>query len=87
MPATKRCRGKRKGDDTPPPDRYKWPKGKPLPTHHIKASREPTPCPKCLRIRFDNLGQAVVCTSSGRDVAWFRCKACGHPWPLPVKQV
>lgn len=58
----------------------------PFPKHVLKISRVIQPCPKCRRVRLDTLAQATVCTSSRSDVAWFRCKACGHRWGLPVKK-
>lgn len=64
-----------------------WPSDQPLPTHYVKARRRLLPCPACRRIGLENGGQAVVCTSSGHDVAAFRCKACGHTWQMPVREV
>ena len=64
-----------------------WPKKKKLPGFKLKVERRPMPCPKCRRIRLDDLSQAAVCTSSGAALVWFRCKACGHKWCLPVKVV
>lgn len=62
-----------------------WPKDQPTPNSYIKARRQPIPCPRCLRLLLDDGGQAISCTSSGRDVAFFRCRACGHRWKLAVK--
>ena len=63
-----------------------WPAGKPLPGVYRKPSREVLPCPRCLRVLLDNNGQAVGCVSSGSTLAFFRCKACGHTWKLPVRE-
>ena len=71
----------------PAPDRRFWPAGVPLPTEYRKARRNTLPCPKCRRVLLDDGGQAVVCTSSGSGVAFFRCKACGERWKLGVKEV
>ena len=70
-----------------PPDRYHWPVGVPIPDVYLKVRRQPPPCPECRRVRTDEGGQSSVCQSSGSDVAWFRCKCCGHSWPLPVREV
>lgn len=61
-----------------------WPDGEPMPTHYVKLCRRPLPCPGCRTIRLADLSQAVVCTQSGADTAFFRCKRCGHRWELPV---
>lgn len=63
-----------------------WPEGKPLPTHH--QIRRQHPCPKCRRVLLDNLSQAVVCTSTGNYVAYFRCRAsdCRHTFKLAVQR-
>ena len=70
----------------PPVERF-WPKGTAMPTVYLKMRRQPPPCPNCRRVRTDVGGQAAVCKSSGADVAWFRCKCCGHCWPLAVREV
>jgi hypothetical protein len=64
-------------------ERFVWPDDKPLPQYHQK--REPMPCPACRRVRLDDLGQATVCNHSGGEVAWYRCKSCGHRWQMPVR--
>lgn len=74
-------------EERKPNPRLFWPKSKPLPGPLLKVSRGPRPCPSCRRLRLDDLSQAVVCTSSARDVAWFRCKACGHRFPVTVKEI
>ena len=65
--------------------RLYWPADKELPSVFRKQRRELVPCAKCRRVRLDNGGQAVVCTSSGVDLAWFRCKICGARWKLGVE--
>jgi len=67
--------------------RFCWPKSKKLPQFVVKARRRPQPCPRCRRLRLDDGGQAVICTSSRQDIAWFRCQNCRHRWSLPVKRV
>lgn len=74
--------------DAPPPAPHNhrpkfWPKGQPTPTSYIR--RQPIPCPRCLRLRLDDGSQSVSCTSTGQDVAFFRCKACEHRWKLAVR--
>ena len=63
-----------------------WPKGEPMPGSYRKMRREPMPCPKCRRVRLDDLGQAVLVTNSGCGLAWFRCRGCDHRWSLPVEE-
>ena len=65
--------------------RYVLPAGKKFPEYHLKLRREPMPCQKCRRIRQNDGGQAVACSSSGADVSWFHCKCCGHKFSMPVK--
>lgn len=62
-----------------------WPEGQATPTSYIKARRQVVPCPRCRRLLLDNGAQSTACTSSGHDVAFFRCRACGHRWKLAVK--
>jgi len=64
-----------------------WPKDKPLPTHKVTHRREPMPCPKCRRIRLDDGGQATVATTTEKLIAWFRCRACGHRFCMPIKEL
>ena len=45
------------------------------------------PCAKCRRVMLDDTSQAVACMSSGADVVWLRCKACGHRRQMAVKRV
>jgi len=66
-------------------DRRYWPRGKRMPRVIKKRRRELVPCPNCRRVLLDDMGQAVVCTSSGDDVAWFRCRACEHRFKLGVE--
>ncbi len=63
-----------------------WPEKAKLPQVYRKPRRELLPCEKCRRVYLDDLKQAVECRSSGGDIAWFRCKACGHTWKLPVER-
>lgn len=65
--------------------RYYWPQGEPLPSVIVKRPRTLTPCPECLRIRTDVGTQAAVCTGSGRENAWFRCRVCDYTWGLGVE--
>jgi hypothetical protein len=64
--------------------RLHWPVKKP----HPKSYRKPAfiPCPKCLRIRMDDLGRAVVVSATRDRLAYFRCKCCQHTFKLPLKQ-
>jgi len=57
------------------------------PTHFVKALRKPLPCPRCRQYTLHTGSQAVVCTSSRHDTAWFRCKGCGQRFEMPVKVV
>lgn len=63
-----------------------WPDGKDMPTAYIKPRRELLPCPNCRRVQLASGSQAAACTSSGRDVAFFRCRECGHRWKLAVRE-
>jgi hypothetical protein len=67
----------------------RWPAKTPMPTHYVKHQAAPFPCrnPKCRRITLDTGQQAVICVSSGREFAWFRCKACGYAFEMPVKLI
>lgn len=65
-------------------DRIHWPKSKPLPTSYEKPKL--IPCIKCLRIRLDNLGQAVMLTHTRDGIAYFRCKGCGENFKLAVTE-
>ena len=53
--------------------------------------RRTYPCPKCRRKQLPDGGQAVVATGikngigSERDMAYLRCKSCGHRWSLVVE--
>jgi len=73
-----------RGNDKADP-RFFWPKGKKMPEYYVR--RRPLPCPKCRRVRTYDLAQVALCTHSGKDTAWFRCRACGHRWEMPVKSV
>ena len=64
-----------------------WPPKVEIPKVYLKVRRQPPPCPSCRRVRTDEGRQAAVCKSSGNNVAWFRCKCCGHSWALPVQEV
>jgi hypothetical protein len=64
---------------------YAWPTDDPLPDVFVKVRRKLQPCPACRRVRMDDLGQAAVCTHSGMDVVFFRCRLCGHRWKLAVQ--
>lgn len=64
-----------------------WPEDRPMPTRYVKSRARLIPCPSCRRLLLDDMGQAVVTTSSGRDVAWLRCRACQHRFSLPVEEV
>lgn len=65
------------------PDRRHWPADEPFPSVYVKRV---TPCPKCRRVLTDDGGRSAVVTSSASDIAWFRCRTCGHRWQLPVKR-
>lgn len=60
-----------------------YPKGKALPGTYIKRR---VPCPNCRRLLLDDRGQAVVTQSIQGDLAYLRCRACGHRWKLPVEE-
>lgn len=71
-----------------------WPEKKNLPAYHYK--RRAQPCPECRRVLLDSGAQAAVCTSSGpkrgengetMSLAFYRCRACGHRWQLPIREV
>ena len=66
-----------------------WPQDVPMPNEWHKPRRRALPCPNCRRVLTDEKGQAVICMSSGGNgaSAWFRCRCCGHRWPLPVREV
>ncbi len=63
-----------------------WPVDRPLPTAYF---RQTIPCPKCLRVLLDDLGQAVVVRSIWRGVVYLRCRGpgCAHEWKLPEREV
>lgn len=61
-----------------------WPDGQAFPQHYIK--RRPQPCRKCRRMLLRSGSQAVVVTSAGKDIAFFRCKGCGHTFQMPVQE-
>ena len=63
-----------------------WPADEPIPDVWIKRRRA-VPCPACRRVLTDERSQAAVCTWSDREVAYFRCRSCGHRWQLPVREV
>lgn len=65
------------------PERF-WPQEQELPQHHVK--RSPPPCPRCRRIYRNDGSQAAVCCSTGAEIAFFRCRDCGHRWQMPVKK-
>jgi len=46
--------------------------------------RAAIPCPSCRRKLLDNGSQAVLAVSVKADLAFLRCKGCGHRWKLPV---
>lgn len=64
-----------------------WPKDRPLPDVWVKPRRRTLPCHKCRRYAMPDGGQAVVCTHSWQEVAFFRCRVCGHRFQLPIKEV
>lgn len=64
--------------------RFFLPRDKPFPQVWVKF--EPLPCINCRRIRMDHGGRAVMCKSSGAEVAFFQCKACDCVWQLPVRK-
>jgi hypothetical protein len=64
------------------PDRRFWPAGEELPQSYTK---QVIPCPECRRVLTDEGGRAAICTSSAKDIAFFRCRCCGHRWQMPVK--
>ena len=64
-------------------DRYVWPDGKPLPATYLKL--RPLPCPKCRRVRMDDMGQAVSTRAVNTGVAYLRCRICEHTWKLPIE--
>jgi len=64
-----------------------WPKDRPLPTEHVKVRRQAQPCPSCRRVYLPDGSHAACCMSSPGGKAYFRCQACGHRWPLPVRVV
>lgn len=69
------------------PDVRFWPADRPLPKVWQKPRQRVLPCPMCNRVCLDDMGQAVVCTRSDDAIAYFRCRACGHRWSLPVRHV
>jgi len=71
----------------PEPAAHFWPAGEPIPNVYAKQRRRRTACPTCRRIHLPDGGGAVSCTSSGHDVAFFRCRSCGHRWKLAVREV
>lgn len=64
-------------------DKIYWPKYREMPTHYSKP--KPLPCPKCKRVRLDNLGQCCVVMRTGKSIVYMRCKNCAHRWQLPVR--
>lgn len=64
-----------------------WPEDQPLPREYVKAQPRQVPCPKCRRLALDTGAQAVMCTSSGSGIAYFRCRACDYRFSLPVRTV
>ena len=60
-----------------------WPKGEELPTHYRKP--RPLPCPRCLRVRLDSLGQCCVVRGFSGSIAYMRCRSCSHLWAMPVR--
>jgi len=69
---------------------YWWPKDRKLPEFYVKSGRgidSAMPCPRCRRVRFDNLSVAVKLSHSGYDggLAYFQCNNCGNRFSLPVK--
>jgi len=63
---------------------FVWPEGQPLPGFYLKP--QPVPCSRCRRLRLDDGAQAVILLSiSCQEVAYLRCKACGHRFALPVR--
>lgn len=43
-------------------------------------------CPKCGKTQIATGSRAVVCMSSGNDIAYFRCRDCEHRWKVSVKK-
>ncbi len=66
--------------------RFVWTLDKALPRTVHK--RQVIPCfnPECRRFQMDNGGQAVVKTNISDGLVYFRCKACGHRWKLPIEE-
>lgn len=71
---------------SPPPTqtaaRY-WPPDQPLPTAYV---RQRLPCPTCRCVTTDDGGQAAVLRSTAADLAYLRCRACGHKWKLRLRE-
>ena len=61
-----------------------WPLDVALPAGYVKSHRRRVPCRGCRRLFMDDGGQAVVCTHSRDEIAYFRCKECGHRFSMPV---
>lgn len=68
-------------------DRRFWPADTPLPTVYVKPAPRQIPCRACRRVLLDDLGQAVVCTSSREDVAYFLCRGCGERFKMMVRLI
>ena len=47
--------------------------------------RHLTHCPRCRRVRRDDKSQATVTTGIKDDVAYLRCRCCGHRFAAPVR--
>lgn len=63
-----------------------WPKDQEMPTHWRRTPRRRVPCQKCRRLLLDNGDQAVVCSHTGRDLVYFRCRGCNHRFAMPVQE-
>lgn len=57
-----------------------WPDAKPLPETYYR--RQTLPCPSCRRVLTDSNSCAAVVQGSTKEVAYLRCKVCGHTWKL-----
>lgn len=43
-------------------------------------------CDGCQATRMEDGRRAVIVTSTGRHVAYVRCRVCGYAWPVPVQR-
>lgn len=60
-----------------------WPKDRAHPTAYIRPMY--IPCPKCDRVRMDDGGRAVALRATSGEIAYFRCKDCGHQFKMPMQ--